>query len=373
MNSFLGLASQVDPNFPIPLVSTLTFRLEGSSSHSNLYILLKAFTVSGVSATRVALTSLLQHILSESIMFQEDPDEPYLWLASLPTMRRAAGAEAPDGAPLTGEGDSVIVFLDDCVQRCLKTPYRYIDELYALTSETKDDHELVERLDTYPSPLLITIFEQLNAKIAAGLLSPSDVLAITSFVRKLVIKLSSKQQNLQFLRAFAEKVDVVLRPDRLFPQYPSISSGIRREMSIVHACLRHLQTSPLSLPTHTNTDGIVHDFLDQIEQSPIRQCLFQTYHKIEGEYFSQPNQRLHVWLPLSSSWTGCDWSTITSVLKKLAGSLPSLAVSISLRSRNSRKTSIRVTLYFGKGWTLSHSFQNYEISAWSIITISRVA
>jgi len=286
VNSFLGLASQVDPNFPIPLVSTLTFRLEGSSSHSNLYVLLKAFTVSEVSATRVALTSLLQHILSESIMFQEDPDEPYLWLASLPTMRRAAGAEAPDGAPLTGEGDSVIVFLDDCVQRCLKTPYRYIDELYALTSETKDDHELVERLDTYPSPLLITIFEQLNAKIAAGLLSPSDVLAIASFVRKLVIKLSSKQQNLQFLRAFAEKVDVVLHPDRLFPQYPSISSGIRREMSIVHVCLRHLQTSPLSLPTNTNTDSVVHDFLDQIEQSPIRQCLFPTYHEIEGEYFS---------------------------------------------------------------------------------------
>jgi nucleolar pre-ribosomal-associated protein 1 len=31
--------------------------------------------------------------------------------------------EVHDGGPLVDEADAVISFFDDCVQRCLKTPY----------------------------------------------------------------------------------------------------------------------------------------------------------------------------------------------------------------------------------------------------------
>jgi nucleolar pre-ribosomal-associated protein 1 len=111
----------------------------------------------------------------------------------------------------------------------------------------------------------MTVYEQFSAKMAGGLLTPSDVLALVSFMRKLVFKLSSKQQDLVFLKDFVQKVDALLQPKRLFNQYPSISSGIRREMSIVHVCLR----DPRATPPPTSTDG-VQDFLDQIERLPTR-------------------------------------------------------------------------------------------------------
>jgi len=119
------------------------------------------------------LYELLQHILSQTILFQEDVDEPSLWLSALPTTRRSTGSVSPDGALLTDEAESVITFLDDCVQRCMKTPYRYIEELQGVV---KDDNTANDHLDLYPSPLLMAVVEQLNAKIGAKLLSPSDVL-----------------------------------------------------------------------------------------------------------------------------------------------------------------------------------------------------
>jgi nucleolar pre-ribosomal-associated protein 1 len=59
----------------------------------------------------------------------------------------------------------------------------------------------------------MTIIEQLDAKVANKLLIPSHVLGITSFIRKLLFYLSSKQLDLQFLHAVAGRIDEILRPD----------------------------------------------------------------------------------------------------------------------------------------------------------------
>jgi nucleolar pre-ribosomal-associated protein 1 len=55
--------------------------------------------------------------------FQEDPHESDLWLKALPAIRLLSDEEVHDGGPLVDEADAVISFFDDCVQRCLKTPY----------------------------------------------------------------------------------------------------------------------------------------------------------------------------------------------------------------------------------------------------------
>ncbi|KAF8073491.1 ribosome 60S biogenesis N-terminal-domain-containing protein [Lyophyllum atratum] len=236
----------------------------GSTSQSYLAVLLKAYTVSENSATRTALSVLLQHILSESIMFQDDPTEPHLWLISLPTSQRARGTESPDGAPLTDEGDSVIAFLDECVQRCLKTPYRYIEDLQSL-AHINDHVSSVDKFDVPPSPLLMTVLEQLEIKIAKKLLSSSHVLALTSFVRKLGYRLSSKQQDLTFIQAVALKFDVMLHADRLFPEFPVITAAIRREVDLLKACL--FLSPHLSSSQEVSED--VQDFLSAVEQMPI--------------------------------------------------------------------------------------------------------
>ena len=180
---------------------------KGSSSRSYLAVLLEAYTGSDIPAIKTALRDLLQHVLVESIMFQDQPDEPHLWLASLPTSRRDPGTESLDGASLTDEAKSVITVLDDCVQRCLKTPYRYIEELYGMGSTTDSYNQ---SLDVYPSPLLMTVLEQLSIKVEKKSLSPSDTLALATFVRKLVVKLISKLHNWKILLAVAGKMDDML-------------------------------------------------------------------------------------------------------------------------------------------------------------------
>lgn len=248
-----------------------------SSPHSYLSILLRAYNATEFLATRLAITALLKKVLSDSILFQEDADEVYLWLDSLPTTRRPPGAESPDGAGLADESSSVIDFLDDCIQRCLKTPYRYLEERDVLVrSATKgiaDDEQtaaLVDHLEGQCSPLLITVLDQLGVKVASSLLVPSDVLAITSFIRKLVFNLSSKQRDLDFLSAFLDKLDAQVHPD-LLPHYPNIMTAIRSEVLILRSCLRHLQ-SP-QLPQPSTTSAVVKEFLSHVDRVPFRKCL----------------------------------------------------------------------------------------------------
>jgi len=247
------------------------------SSNSYLYILLKAYTTAELPATRIGITSLLKKILFDGILFQEDADEVSVWLDSLPTTRRAPGAEAPDGAALTDEGESVVTFLDDCIRRCVKTPYRYLEHRDMLaqsatsqrvtrSSETSTDHQGV-----HCSPLLITVLDQLGIKLAGKLLTPSDTLAVTSFIRKLVFKLSSKERNQDFLNIFTDRIDALVHTG-MFSQYPSITAAIRREIAILRTTLRHLQNPPVSRPT--STSFFVLEFFDRIEQLPTRQYLF---------------------------------------------------------------------------------------------------
>lgn len=186
-----------------------------------------------------------------------------MWLDSLPTTCRGAGTEAPDGAALTDESDSVATFLDDCAQRCIKTPYRYLEALQDLLPIENSEVDA-------PSPLLMTVLEQFASKLAGTLLTPSDSLAIAGFVRRLVLKLASRQQDLAFLRIFSGKVDGAAMPENLFSQYSCVTAAIRREMSIMHKCLDHFQEVRGHSDPGANPE--VEDFLTKIEGVPLRVC-----------------------------------------------------------------------------------------------------
>ncbi|OBZ71823.1 Uncharacterized protein C14G10.02 [Grifola frondosa] len=244
-----------------------------ASKHSNLHILLKAYVDTDVPPIRAAITSLLCQVLPNGVLFQHDASEILLWLDSLPTTRRASGAEAPDGTILTDESDSVISFLDDCAQRCIKTPYRYLEELQALWSLPSDDslgqvHTMVERPDTYPSPLLVTVLEQLSAKLKGKLVSPSDALAIVTFVRKLAFRLAGKATSLDLLNGLVEKLDAVVQPENLYPSNPIVTSAISREVALLVLDLHHLR-SPSGAVVESISPA-VQEFLIQIEQLPAR-------------------------------------------------------------------------------------------------------
>ncbi|KAI0333443.1 hypothetical protein GY45DRAFT_306027 [Cubamyces sp. BRFM 1775] len=244
-----------------------TWSGKSGSKHSNFYILLKAYVSTPVVAVRTAIVALLRHILSAGVLFQHDADEISLWLESLPLTRRAPDAHAPDGAALTDESDGVIAFLDDCVQRCVKTPYKYVEELQALYASASTEHDrassIGERPEAYPSPLLATVLEQLSAKMKGKLLSPSDALALFAFTRKLLLRIASKSIGLALLSACVEKIAGLAEGLGLFSEYPTMAAAIRREVSLLRDQLEQLQ-DPRE-PMDLDTTPAVQEFLVRAE------------------------------------------------------------------------------------------------------------
>ncbi|KAI0666153.1 ribosome 60S biogenesis N-terminal-domain-containing protein [Trametes maxima] len=245
-----------------------TWSGKSGSKHSNFHILLKAYVITPVPAVRTAIVALLRHILSAGVLFQHDVDEIALWLDPLPLTRRSAGAQAPDGSPLTDEGDGVITFLDDCVQRCVKTPYKYVEELQILRASTHqsldgETSSIGERPEAYPSPLLATVLEQLGAKLQGKHLSPSDALALLAYVRKLTLRIASKSVDLALPTAFAWKIFALVEGQGFFPRYPTIEAAIRREASLFRDQMGQLQNP--QEPMDLDTTPAVQEFLSQVE------------------------------------------------------------------------------------------------------------
>ncbi|KAH7884073.1 ribosome 60S biogenesis N-terminal-domain-containing protein [Phlebopus sp. FC_14] len=249
-----------------------------SSSHTYLYVLLRTFCNTRVRALRTTLHALLRHIFTESVLFQEDPDEVDLWLAALPSGEAYRGpeTETPDSTPLTDEVDGVVTFLDDCLQRCLKTPYRYMEAMSDLLqshSELSDTSTHVHvHTETFASPLLMTILEQITAKASGKLISPSDTLAVFVFVRRLLAKLASKQGESGYgsLLVVLAKLDAFVSDGQLSKECPSIGTAILRELSIADACLGHLEDrSKRPRARAARDDAVVNAFLNRIEQVPV--------------------------------------------------------------------------------------------------------
>lgn len=202
-------------------------------------------------------------------------------MSCLPSIKRVAGAEAPDGTPLSSEDDAVIAFLDECVQRCLKTPHRYIEELSVLGVGGDDENEESgqsqhegQASDALPSPLLMTVREQFVAKISGGHFTPSDALAVATFVRKLVLVLGSKLEDLKCLEKFAERLVGSLEGQPLFESRSVVGGAIQREGEILKACLESYRNGPITPQVPKVSNSAVQQFLGQLEELAIREYLF---------------------------------------------------------------------------------------------------
>ncbi|KAI5885092.1 uncharacterized protein SCHCODRAFT_02753782 [Schizophyllum commune H4-8] len=178
------------------------------SAHTYFSLFLKGTRTATLSATRVALHDLTCHLLAKSVLFQDTPNEPALWLACLPAQ--------------AGELDAVVSFLDDCVQRCLKTPYRYMDDLRALAS--------ADAADELTSPLLATVLEQAKHK------APTPALA--TFVRRLLLRLSTTSLHApSLLRVVQGRLDEIWNKERLTKEGEDVAKAVRRELGAMKACL----------------------------------------------------------------------------------------------------------------------------------------
>jgi len=220
-------------------------------------------------AIRDEIRSLVRHVLSESILFEHDPEEIYFWLSSLPTGVRPLDAETPDGTPLLNEEAAVVNFLDECIHTCLRAPYGYIEELHAASSDSTATSSYKHGENSF-SPLLATVMEQIPSRFATGLF-PSDLLAIISFTRRLLVRLARKRENLGLLVRLSERLASLPVGETLLEDHTIIAKAVTQEVTILKNTLLLLDDPvthiSISIPGDSPT---VADFLDRIENTPLR-------------------------------------------------------------------------------------------------------
>ena len=135
-------------------------------------------------------------------------------MKALPSYRPTFSPDLPiqglDAIDLREESTGVIAFLDECVQRCLRTFYKYVEAQRSLASSHSSG---LGHLDEHPSPLIMTLFEQFEAKTDNKSLCSAHVIGVAAFLGRLIFYLAGKTKDLYLLRAYVEKLDAVLSSD----------------------------------------------------------------------------------------------------------------------------------------------------------------
>ncbi|KAF9207962.1 hypothetical protein BGZ49_010158 [Haplosporangium sp. Z 27] len=169
---------------------------DGSSSH--LSKLLSLFLTTAHPQIKVLTRRLISKLLGESILFQHDPSEANLWVEAIPISNYGR-------SDLTTDQIRFLHFLDECIARCLRTPYKYVDQSSSILKTLQEpfiieSDEIQSDLDRYAlslstsqhqdftqsfSPLLMTIIEQFQ-HVYAKEASRDIARSITAFLHRLL-------------------------------------------------------------------------------------------------------------------------------------------------------------------------------------------
>lgn len=141
-------------------------------------------------------------MVQESILFDHDRQEWHAWLSCLP---RTRNPRIKPSAMLAMERLHLLSFLDDCVRRCMKTPYRYIEEAQALAAQSGS---MVDA-STFPSPLLFTALEQFQAKLAGHHIASDAADVVIIFLRQLILSMLGKLEA-DNVRLLAKRLDMCI-------------------------------------------------------------------------------------------------------------------------------------------------------------------
>ncbi|QRW25282.1 nucleolar pre-ribosomal-associated protein 1 [Rhizoctonia solani] len=147
------------------------------SQHTHMYRLLSLHLRTPYLQLRAASASLVVRLLGSGVLFEHDPKEILAWIESLPRTKYTNSA---------GTEDDIAIFLgffDDVLSRCVKTPYKYLEQGRQLYSSSGD----VSRM---PSPLFMALLEQLRHKP----MESTSRRLIASFVARLVKLLVGKME-----------------------------------------------------------------------------------------------------------------------------------------------------------------------------------
>ncbi|KAJ9109209.1 hypothetical protein QFC21_000538 [Naganishia friedmannii] len=171
------------------------------SAYTYLYHVLQLYLATPHANTRSITEILLHRVLGKSIMFDHDASELALWLEMLP---RTLKPETKPSPTTVIERLQLLSFLDDCVRRCSKTPYRYLEDMTAFFT---DAGKLPSATQELPSPLLFTVLEQLQAKLAGHHIAAAAGQVIIDYVSLVILALVRKASGVQSALLLAERLE----------------------------------------------------------------------------------------------------------------------------------------------------------------------
>ncbi|KAK0533220.1 hypothetical protein OC834_002320 [Tilletia horrida] len=190
-------------------------------------------------AVRETCQNLLRSAMTSSVLFQHDRREWDVWMASFPrndvpvAAADATVSASPDSASLSTDQSIVLTFLDDCLARTLKTPYRYIEAsrrflAESSTAESDEDATLASTpVQLAGSPLLHTMVEQFSIRCRKRILDAGEAperkerdeerSALLAFFNRFILQLSARGVPSAALRRIAAECtsaaeDEVSRP-----------------------------------------------------------------------------------------------------------------------------------------------------------------
>lgn len=106
--------------------------------------IIRIYLSSPVESLRSVAEEAISSLLGSSLLFEHDASEIPIWLEALPCQEPAQL--------------DVLVFFDGCLQRCLQTPYKYVDQMAEILST--NDSACKNTLCRQASPMLATVLEQ---------------------------------------------------------------------------------------------------------------------------------------------------------------------------------------------------------------------
>ncbi|KAJ3827887.1 hypothetical protein F5880DRAFT_1102471 [Lentinula raphanica] len=204
----------------------------GNLKQTSFHLLARAFARGSVSNSnrraghRVLhseTSELLEQVLSRSLMFRrhEGKEDQYrggameeirVWLSTLADVRGY------------NEADNTVALLDDCVQRYLRTPERYLDAFDEIRDTVLSD--TAGWSNSLPSPLVMTLIEQLGHRIHAITVQEQQgsfetetpihsLRALLNFVQNLFVRLAGicEPPTLPVLRLLVDKISTGRRLD----------------------------------------------------------------------------------------------------------------------------------------------------------------
>jgi hypothetical protein len=170
---------------------------------------------------------------------------------------------------LLDEKSSVLSMIDEALKRCLKSPYKYVEMVMEfahnsspITTGTSYDPPLL------PSPLLMAVIEVMNdCATGAAQAPPSALLALATYIRRVIFGLHLKQPNTQYSRRILEYIISLRIPNQAtLTSHPAIGTGILREW---HMLTDIFDVLDQSWPSISESNPAVEDFIHHLEQMAI--------------------------------------------------------------------------------------------------------